>query len=127
MRFMVPAALIAAPLMWIGALAAASAAAECGGAGRAPCATNRAAAKPAAPKPAAQTPPTPQHRTAPDPSAAAVDITLSKIPDIIVPEPAGETPPDEPAAEVQAWPWPPPQSAQPPSQPGYLRRHGPED
>jgi hypothetical protein len=127
MRFKVPTALIATALLWLGALAVTSRAAECGGVDRPPCAPSRAAPKPAAPKPAVQKPSAPQRSAAPEPSAAAVDITLSKIPDIIVPEPKGKTQPDQAVIEFEAATVPPSRPVQAPSQPAYTRRHGPED
>jgi hypothetical protein len=74
----------------------------------------------------------------PSPAAAAVDVKLSKIPDIIVPEPKAEVEPDETADElepdadvdVEAPPLPPSRPVQAPPRPqappAYSVRHGAE-
>lgn len=135
MQLRMYAALIALAFGGIWIAAQPAAAAECGAADQPPCPTKRS-------KPAAQKPATPQRATATPSrrptqestpkSTEAVDIMLSKVPDIIVAEPKGEARPSD------AWresgtntedPSLPPQPVQqsPLPQPAQMRRHGPED
>jgi hypothetical protein len=66
-------------------------------------------------------------------STEAVDIMLTKVPDIIVAEPNGHAQPPgawregNAATEDVSSPPPPPVQQSPPPQPAQMRRHGPED
>lgn len=140
------AALVAAAFAAL-TMAQPAAAADCGSEGHPPCEPNRplkpkpVATKPVSAKSATQKPSSPQRDAEPQPDDApprgatssrrgqrasepereilgpAVDISLTKVPDIIAPEPRGDAQPDEAVggrdAEIEAEPLPPPGSAQP--------------
>jgi hypothetical protein len=137
MRFRTYAALIAMALgaIWIAAQPAA--AAECGAANQPPCPIKRAkpaAQQPAAPRRAAATPsrdPVQDGPASPPVSTEAVDIMLTKVPDIIVAEPNGHAQAPgawrEGNATAEDASSPPPPPVQQPPQPPQMRRHGPED
>lgn len=152
MRLGIRGALIACALggAGFGLLATAwpAAAADCGTAGHPPCANRTATPKPAAPKSVAPKPAAAERTAKPrrdepartpmrdddEPASkgAAIDIMLSKIPDIIVPEPKAKTEPNEaagepePDADVEAAPLPPPRSVRAPPPSVFTRSHGVE-
>jgi hypothetical protein len=117
------AALLIAAGTWLGAFAATASAAECGSPGAQPCKPDRIAPKPVsterigknprdskaerpdppkrAAQPAADTPrDTGSRKPAPE-TQGAIDVRLSKIPDIIVPEPKGEARPGSPPPAME--------------------------
>jgi hypothetical protein len=109
------AALLIAAGTWLGAFAATASAAGCGSPGAQPCKPDRVQPKPVtterigknpqagkserpdpikrAAQPAADTPRDAASRKPAAESQGAIDVRLSKIPDIIVPEPKGEAQP----------------------------------
>jgi hypothetical protein len=135
MRFRIYATLIAMALAAIWIAAQPAAAAECGAANQPPCPIKRtkpAAQKPTPPQRAAATPsrdPMQDNPVSPPASTEAVDIMLTKVPDIIVAEPNGHAQPSDAWREgkttTEETPSPPPPPDQ--QQSPQMRRHGPED
>jgi hypothetical protein len=149
MQFKMAVLLVAAGA-WLGALASVASAADCGTPGAPPCKPDRIAPKPVSTERIGKTPPgnsallpEPPKRAAspaaekaaaggsrkpPAEPQAAVDVKLSKIPDIIAPEPKDHA---QPQAEARPSSREPDRESEPgiaplsPSDKALLQRHDP--